>query len=386
MKPYLLALLALAAGSGAFANELPILEDGAPVGSVRYSSSEAGAPSQAAYILEVADSVLAARRSLAAMDWPLSRQPTGFIVEVADLGADRLGLTTIDGRVRVTTRERLADPGEDVRPRLKATVAHEYFHLCQYACWSEAPGASEAHYLWWMEACAIYFEHRVAPRDRKTGRKLLTYEDAVPEARGAHARNGLESPAGGSSLGYCYAPLAFLLARGYGPEFLSRTWLRLTEARGTPPTAVAAIEATLAESGAGPERSRFDHVFREYVLSMMSPESSFLRQDLGLDVLQEEHLSDARSDMELALPGWSFRIFVPRSGDALAARVQAVPGLRAYLVGVEGDAERVQRVDGQATLELARGGTGLLVVVNASPDSRRARVEVASRVPVSTTD
>ena len=369
--------LFLVAASVAYPNELPIVENGSRVGTVRYGASQSGAPDQAAYILQVQESVLAARRSLAAMDWPLAKQPRGFVIEVADLGPDRLGLTTIDGRVRVTTRERLADPDEDFRPRLKATVAHEYFHLCQYACWSQLAGAQEPQYLWWMEACAIYFEHRVAPCDAKTGRKLLTYEDAVPDARGAHGRDGLESASGGSNLGYCYAPLAFLLARGYGPSFLSRTWLRLAS---MPPgaTAVRAIEATLAEDGAGPERSHFAHVYREYVLFLMSPQSRFVRDELGLDVLQVESLAESRTDLELALPGWSFRVFRAPAADTLGARVSGPDSLRAYLVGVDGDDETIQRLDG-TELQISRGGPaktspGWLVVVNAAPGDQRAHI------------
>lgn len=358
----------------ASASELPIMEGGKRVGTVHYEAPES--PAQAAYILAVADSVLAARRSLAAMDWPLERQPTSVVIDVADLGPDRLGITTIDGRVRVTTRDRLADPGEDFHPRLKATVAHEYIHMCQYACWSDLSEAAEPRFLWWMEACAIWFEHRVAPRDKATGRKLLTYEDAVPEARGAHGREGLESATGGSSLGYCYAPLAFLLARVHGPKFLTRTWLRLADRKARATSAVRAIEATLAEFGAGPVRSRFDTVFRDYVLFMMSSKSQFLRDELGLDVLQEEKV--ASNKIEMSLPGWSFRLLAPRSSDLITARATAAQGLRAYLIGVDGDAERVQRIDGQESLAISRGGTGWLVLVNASPRPVRAQVTLGS--------
>ena len=368
-------LMAFAFACAARASELPVMEGEQRVGTVRYDAAQAGNAAQAAYILAISESVLAARRSLAAMEWPLSRQPTAFVIEVADLGADRLGLTTIDGRVRVTTCERLADPGEDFRPRLKATVAHEYLHLCQYACWSDLTEAREPLFLWWMEACAIWFEHRVAPRDRATGRKMLTYEDAVPEARGAHGRAGLESATAGSSLGYCYAPLAFVLARGYGPKFLARTWLRLADRQHRPLSAVQAIEATLAENAAGPVRSRFDTLFREYALFMMSPRSQFLRDELGLDVLQEEHL--AANTGELALPGWSFRVIAPRAGELVAARASAADGLRAYWIGVQGDRESVQRIDGQESLAFSRD-SGWLVLVNASPRECRTRVTLGS--------
>jgi hypothetical protein len=377
LAPLLLTLVLLAPVSAA---ELPIMEAGRRIGVVRYTPQ--GGPGRAsgtmAYIQGVAEAVLASRRSLAAMEWPLARQPAAFVIDVSDLGPDRLGVTTIDGRVRVTIQDRLADPQEDFHPRLKATVAHEYFHLCQYACWSDRSDASEPQYLWWMEACALYFEHRVAPRDRG-GKKVLTYTDALPDARGAHGRAGLESPGAGSTLGYCYAPLAFLLAKGYGPEFLSRTWMRILEAPvdGPSPSAREAIEATLAEYGAGAARSRFEHVFREYVLYMMSPAARWVRTELGLDVIERLAIDAPDAKLDLDMPGWSFRVYRPQAGARLDARLSG-DGLRAYLVGADGASERIRRVDGSASLALGTGESGWLVVINATAETRAAQVAVAA--------
>ena len=199
----------------------------------------------------------------------------------------------------------------------------------------------------------------------------------MPAARGAHGRAGLETAPAGSRLGYCSAPLAVVLARAYGPKFLARSWLRLADRGNRPASAVQAIEQTLAEFGAGPVRSRFDNFFREYALFMMSPRSQFLRDELGLDVLQEERLTGS-SGQDVALPGWSFRVFAPRSGEIVAARASAAEGVRAYLIGVDGDKERVQRIDGQPSLTISRGGTGWLLVVNASPVERRTRVTLGA--------
>lgn len=385
--PLLALLFLMMSCSAVRAGELEILEAGHRIGTVRFTSPTPGhrGPGSPAYIQGVVDSVLASRRSLAAMDWPLARQPASFVIEVTDLGPDRLGVTTPDGRVRVTIQDRLADPGEDFTPRLKATVAHEYFHLCQYACWSDRSDAHEPQYLWWMEACAIFFEHRVAPRDR-AGKKVLTYADALPDARGAHGRVGLESPGGGSTLGYCYAPLAFLLARGYGPEFISRTWMRVLEAPadGPSPGAREAIEATLSEYGAGAERSRFEHVFREYVLFMVSPGSRWVRDQLGLDVIERVELDAPDARLDISMPGWSFRVYRPRAGARLDARLTGEDGLRAYLVGADGASERIRRIDGAASLALTSGESGWLVVVNATALPLAAQVSLAASTPLST--
>jgi hypothetical protein len=388
----------------AAAAEWPIVENRRAIGRIVYDPAHfargptavrdgldgpgAGVPE---YMEAIASAIRTARRSLVGMGWPLARQVTGFTVEVADLGPSRLGSTRSAGRMRVSVPERLADPGEDYGVRLAATVAHEYLHLCQYRCWQGRPGTSESQYLWWMEATAIYLEHRLAPLRPGTGLKLLTYDDAVPEARGEHGRSGLESLDSGSNQGYCYAPMAFLLARGFGPSFIVRSWLAIADAPAgrPPPSAVQAIEITLAACGAAPERARFGHVLRDYALYMISQDADWIRSHLGLDIVQIERLGAPAPgeldpvllvDRDLTLPAYSFRAFEVPPDIAPSGVLKASfagPGLLCYALPERGGGSETRRLGATTALAAPDGERLLILVVNPSARDLAARLSLS---------
>ncbi|MBI4862241.1 MAG: hypothetical protein HY815_18585 [Candidatus Riflebacteria bacterium] len=307
--------------------------------------------------------VLRARRELARLGWPVEQQAVDFTIEVTDLGTDRLGVTDRSNRMRITVPDRMAEPGEDLSVALSALLAHEYLHLCQYRCLRGARAIREERFLWWMEATAIYLEYRLAPVDPKTGQKRLTYVDAVSTGRGEHSRSGLESAAGGSSLGYAYAPLAFLMADALGPEALVRTWMQIA-ADSRVDSAVEAIELCLSEPGEA--RHTFGELFEAYARHMASGASSAVRTDLGLDVVEALDLAPGpagASTTRISLPGLSFSVFAlrPGRGDPRGpvAEFRGAPGLKAF---------RLEGCDDRR-LEPDR-----LVVVNVSRTEKAGRI------------
>jgi hypothetical protein len=381
-----LAVLAIHARAA----EWPVTDAGQTIGVIRYDPATIGPVPECwggsgeprdrleHFLKAVSDCLRRSRVALKGLGWPLSAQAVGFVVEIGDLGPERLGLATSPERMKLTIPDRI-DDDEDHLIRLYSIVAHEYFHLCQFRMQGDPGHAHERHYLWWMEATALYFEYCIAPRVPGTVRKMLTYEDALDGARGRHATAGLESGDGGSSLGYNYAPLAFLLTKAYGNSIIYSTWSEIAR------SVRAAIETAVRRRVARPDRVTFASIYREYALHLLAPGSEWIRTRLGLDMVRLSPVMVAQGAPQVStalnLPGHSFQVFAPDSAGtdfpALRASLSGDAQLEGFLV-VDGERRhRVIRWKGQQLLDLTKGRRFRLLVLNAGAEAAEGAISIA---------